>query len=49
MSLGLGMLLSLGIVLLGGFVMAGIVILLRNRGDRKSAKTDSLADKSAEQ
>jgi hypothetical protein len=49
MSLGLGMLLSLGIVLLGGLVMAGIVILLRNRADRKSAKTDSLADKSAEQ
>jgi hypothetical protein len=49
MSLGLGMLLSLGIIVLGGLVMAGIVILLRNRDDSKSAKTDSLADKSAEQ
>lgn len=35
MSLGLGMLLALAIVLLGGLVMAGIVILLRNRGSEK--------------
>jgi hypothetical protein len=31
MSLGLGMLLALAIVVLGGLVMAGIVVLLRNR------------------
>ena len=32
MSLGLGMLLSLAIILLGGLLMAGVVVLLRNRG-----------------
>jgi hypothetical protein len=49
MSLGLGMLLALAIVVLGGFGMAAVVILLRNRDDIKSAKTASSADKSAEQ
>ncbi len=35
MSLGLGMLLALAIVVTGGLVMAGIVILLRNRDGGK--------------
>jgi len=44
MSLGLGMLLSLAIILLGGLVMAGIVILLRNRGSDKPEPVDSPDD-----
>jgi hypothetical protein len=34
MSLGLGMLLSLGFVVLGVLVMAGIVVLLKKRGSK---------------
>lgn len=41
MGLGLGMLLALAIVVAGGLVMAGIVVLLRNRNDIEAAKTDS--------
>ena len=48
MSLGLGMLLALAIVVLGGLVMAGIVVLLRKRDSTKSAKTESSAYKSEE-
>jgi hypothetical protein len=48
MSLGLGMLLALAIVVLGGLVMAGIVVLLRNRDSVKAAKIDSSAYKSVE-
>jgi len=48
MSLGLGMLLALAIVVLGGLVMAGIVVLLRKRDSDEPAKTGSFADKSKE-
>jgi hypothetical protein len=48
MSLGLGMLLALAIVVAGGLVMAGIVVLLRNRSNVKAEKTDSTVYKSAE-
>ena len=44
MSLGLGMLLALAIIVLGGLVMAGIVILLRNHGSGKPKPADSPVD-----
>lgn len=44
MSLGLGMLLSLAIILLAGLLMAGVVVLLRNRGARKPERTEIPAD-----
>jgi hypothetical protein len=34
MSLGMGMLLSLGFIVLGILVMAGIVVLLKKRGGK---------------
>ena len=45
MSLELGMLLSLVIILLGGLVMAGIVVLLRKPDRNKQAETDSSVGK----
>jgi heme/copper-type cytochrome/quinol oxidase subunit 2 len=43
MSLGFGMLLALAIVVLVSLLMAGVVVLLRNRDSTKSAKTKSSA------
>jgi hypothetical protein len=48
MSVGLGMLLALAFVVLGGLVMAGIVVLLRKRDSARSAKTETFAGKSEE-
>ncbi|OIR10510.1 hypothetical protein GALL_78230 [mine drainage metagenome] len=48
MGPSLGMLLALAIVVLGGLLMAGIVVLLRNRDSVKTAKTESSAYKSVE-
>jgi hypothetical protein len=48
MSLELGMLLSLVIILLGGLVMAGIVVLLRKPDKNKPAETNSSVGKSTE-
>jgi hypothetical protein len=44
MSLGLGMLLSLAIILLAGLIMAGVVVLLRHRDNREPERTDAPAD-----
>lgn len=44
MSLGLGMLLALAIILLCGLLMAGVVVLLRNRGNIKAEEEDSPAN-----
>ncbi len=44
MSLGLGMLLALAIIVMGGLVMAAIVILLRNRDGGKPEQTDTPVD-----
>jgi hypothetical protein len=48
MSLDQVMYLSLALVALAVLGMAGVVVLLRNLGSNKSAKTNSSADKSVE-